>query len=80
MLWRLDYSREASAYAVDSYPYNEAVLVAIQDLALMPSPYPPGIFEILPGVLGWEIAEHLVYYQVHEEPLTISIVAIKPLT
>jgi hypothetical protein len=79
MFWRLEYSPDASSYALDSLPYNEAVLLAIQDLAFMPSPYPSGITEILPGVLGWEVADHMVYYQVFEENLTIRVIAIKPL-
>lgn len=79
MFWRLEYSAEASNYALDSLPYNEAVLLAIQDLAFMPSPYPPGIFEVLPGILSWEVAGHVVYYEVLEETLTIKIMAIQPL-
>lgn len=80
MQWRLEYSREASNYALDSLPYNEAVLIAIQDLAFMPSPYPPAISEVLPGMLSWEVADHAVYYEVSEETLTIKIIAIRPLT
>jgi len=61
MFWRLEYSREASNYALDSLPYNEAALLAIQELASMPSPYPPGTIEVLPGMLSWEVANHAVY-------------------
>ena len=33
-MWELTYNREANNYALDSYPYNEDVLVAIESLTL----------------------------------------------
>jgi len=32
-MWTLEYRQEASNYAIDSHPYNEAVLIAIETLA-----------------------------------------------
>jgi hypothetical protein len=80
MLWRLNYSREANNYILDSYPYNEAVVMAIQTLALMPSPYPPGVTQAkIPGIMVWRVADHDVYYRVDEDVLTLIIMAIHPL-
>ena len=79
MLWRLKYSRETSNYVLDSLPYNEVVVNAIQRLAIMPSPYPPGIIQAdVLDILIWRVAEHEVYYLVNEETLTITILAIHP--
>jgi hypothetical protein len=80
MLWRLNYSQEANNYALDSYPYNEGVLDAIQRLTQLPSPYPSGVTRTnLADILIWHIAEHAVYYQVDEDALSITILAIHPL-
>jgi hypothetical protein len=80
MQWQLNYSREANNYALDSYPYNEALLNAIQGMIAMPSPYPAGVTRAdHAGILIWQIADHAVYYQVNEESLTITILAIHPL-
>ena len=79
MQWQINYSRTANNYALDSYPYNEEVLVAIESLGAMPHPFPPGI-SVFPGpIYVWEVANHQVYYEVTEETLTINIIAIKPL-
>ena len=80
MLWRLEYSREANNYVLDSYPYNEAVVMAIQSLMLMPSPYPPGVTPSkIPGVMVWRVTDHDVYYRVNEDALILIILVIHPL-
>ena len=64
MIWDVEFSQEASNYAIDSHPYNEDVLIAIENLAFSQDGLPnEGIYQILEQWCIWEIAEHTVVYE-----------------
>jgi hypothetical protein len=82
-MWLLDYSQEASNYALDSHPYNEVVLMAIESLALTSDGLSTeGDYrEYAPGYFLWEIAGHLVAFERFvDPPPELYIVFIRPLT
>jgi hypothetical protein len=64
MIWDVEFSQEACNYVIDSHPYNENVLVAIERLALNPDGLPSeGSYQIWEDWCIWEIAGHTVVYQ-----------------
>ena len=80
MIWDVDFSQEASNYAIDSHPYNENVLTAIEQLALNPDGLPhEGTYQLLEDWCIWEIATHTVVYQKDMILFHIYIWLIKPL-
>lgn len=79
MIWDIEFSQEASNYAIDSHPYNENVLIAIELLASNPSGLPnEGTYQLLEDWCIWEIADHTVVYQKDEVIFHIYIWVIKP--
>ncbi len=81
MKWELGFSHEASNYAIDSHPYNEEVLMAIEALAFIPDGIPDENYsELEPNIYLWEVAGHLVLYQrITENGQRLWIAFIKPL-
>jgi hypothetical protein len=78
-MWRLLYNREASNYALDSYPYNEDVLVEIETLALTAEGLPANNYARLDSeYYVWEIAKHTVIFQRIVDKMEIRILVIKP--
>jgi hypothetical protein len=76
-VWEIEFSQEASNYALDSHPYNEAVLIAIEDLAASESGLPmEGSYQLLEQWYVWEIANLTVVYEL--EPHALYIWVIKP--
>lgn len=80
-MWVLEYSREANNYALDSHPYNEEVLMAIESLPDMEDGLPEDNWiEWEPENFLWEVAEHWVLYQrIWSNPPRLLVLAIKPL-
>jgi hypothetical protein len=63
-MWQLEFDRKPGNYAIDSHPYNEAVLIALEDLALNAEGiHAEGCTQIEPGAYLWEVADHQVVYQ-----------------
>jgi len=80
MKWELGFSHEASNYAIDSHPYNEKVLMAIEELAFSAEGIPDEHYtELEPNIYLWEVAEYLVLYQrIVENRQRLWIAFIKP--
>jgi hypothetical protein len=79
MTWEIEFSQEASNYAIDSHPYNEAVLIAIERLVLTEDGLPgEGIYQLIENWCVWEVAEHTVVYERISESCFIYIGLIKP--
>ena len=82
-MWEIKFTQEAASYAIDSHPYNEQVLIAIETLAFTPAGLSSeGEYlesEDSEDILIWEIADHLVYYQIFPQDNRLRIEAIKPL-
>ena len=79
MIWDIEFSQEASNYAIDSHPYNENILIAIEFLAFNPSGLPnEGTYQLLEDWCIWEIADHTVVYQKDDVVFHIYIWVIKP--
>lgn len=80
-MWQIKYSDEAASYAIDSHPYNEDVLLAIEDLALMPTGIPKEHCELFedPSTYLWEVADHEVIYERFTEENLLYIWIVKPL-
>jgi hypothetical protein len=77
--WTIEFGQEAANYAVDSHPYNEDVLIAIEQLAASKEGWPvTGHFQIMENWCIWEIAEHIVVYEVERFSMSIIITVIKP--
>lgn len=79
-MWKLEYNQEASNYALDSYPYNEDVLIAIEALALTEEGLPPDLWtELEAEYYLWQVAHHIVMFRriVGKESI-IRILVIKP--
>jgi hypothetical protein len=77
--WSVEFSQEAANYAVDSYPYNEEVLIAIERLTTSQDGWPrEGVHQVLETWCIWEIAEHTVVYERDETGFQIYIWLIKP--
>ena len=80
MIWDVEFSQEANNYAVDSYPYNEDVISAIEKLAFYQTGLPiEGVYQVLENWCIWEIANHTVVYEKTPIRLHIYIWLIKPL-
>ena len=78
-MWELTYNREANNYALDSYPYNEDVLVAIESLTLTKDGLPAINFVKLEAEYYlWEVAQHSVLFQRIVDKMEIRILIIKP--
>ncbi len=79
-MWILNYAREANNYALDSHPYNEDVLIAIEVLAQTESGLPTeNLWEWKPDHYIWEVAGHSVAFQrILVPPQTLFIIAIQP--
>ena len=76
-MWTIEFSHEANNYAIDSHPYNEDVLIAIEELAFTEDGLPhKGVYRILNGRYVWDIAEHTVIYRQIDDRL--YIILIKP--
>ena len=79
MIWDVEFSQEASNYAIDSHPYNETVLVAIEKLAFRPDGWPAeGTYQILENWCIWEIADHTAVYEKNDVTFHIYLWIIKP--
>lgn len=79
MIWDVEFSQEASNYAVDSHPYNENILIAIERLAFSSTGLPnEGTHQLLEDWCIWDIAEHTVVYQKDDVIFHIYIWIIKP--
>lgn len=83
-MWEIKFTKEAANYAIDSHPYNEQVLIAIETLAFTATGLSSeGTYienDDSEDILIWEIADHLVYYQIFLQENRIRIEVIKPLT
>lgn len=81
-MWQLEYSQEASNYALDSHPYNEGVLMAIEDLVDSEDGLPADAnwTEWRHEHYLWVVAGHLVSFQRFRSPTPrLLILFIKPL-
>lgn len=79
MVWEIEFSQEASNDAIDSLPYNEDVLVAIEKLAERQEGWPDeGSFQILEEWCIWEIAGHIVVYERERTVFHLYVWLIKP--
>lgn len=80
MKWTIEFSQEAQNYALDSHPYNEAVLIEIERLAETNDGFPEtGSFEIMENWCVWVIADHIVVYELEQFNLGIVVTVIKPI-
>lgn len=83
-MWEIKFTREAASYAIDSHPYNEQVLIAIETLAFTTTGLSSeGSYienDDSEDILIWEIAGHLVYYQIFPQENRLRIEVIKPLS
>ncbi|MBV7328253.1 hypothetical protein KFU94_08320 [Chloroflexi bacterium TSY] len=78
-MWQIEFSQEASNYAIDSHPYNEDVLIAIEKLAFTEDGFPEdGSYQTLEQWCVWEILDHVVVYERVNQVLYIYIWMIKP--
>lgn len=79
MIWDVEFSQEANNYAIDSHPYNENVLIAIEKLAFTQDGLPTeGVYQILENWCIWEIADQTVVYEKTPVLFHIYIWLIKP--
>lgn len=80
MIWDVEFSQEASNYAIDSLPYNETVLNEIEALAFSENGLPrEGVYQLLGDWCVWDIANHTVVYEKTIAPRHIYIWLIKPM-
>lgn len=80
-MWEIEFSQEASNYALDSLPYNEDVLIAVERLIFAKNGLPTeGVYQTIEQWCIWEIADHMVVYDRDERMLQIYVWVIKPLT
>ena len=77
-MWTIEYRQEASNYAIDSHPYNEAVLMAIETLAQVAG-LPQGCQPLEPGLYWWQIHDHDVLFRRYPREQRLVILLIKPL-
>ena len=78
-MWLLEYSPEANQYALDSYPYDEDVLSAIELLALRLDALPSSDYrELEPEYYLWSVAQHTVLFRRIVLLSKIRILAIRP--
>ena len=79
MNWDIEFSQEANNYALDSHPYNEQVLSAIEELAFTQDGMPlDGAYQVLGDWCVWEVADHTVVYERAVALFHIYIWLIKP--
>ncbi len=80
-MWEIQFSQEAANYAIDSHPYNEQVLIAVETLALLPSGLPISDCELFeePSTYLWSIADHEVIYEQFIDDHLLYIWMIRPL-
>jgi len=79
MIWEIEFSQEAGNYAIDSHPYNEQLLMAIEELAFKPDGLPSeGSYQMLQDWCIWEIADHTVVYQIDPVIFQLYIWVVKP--
>lgn len=79
MIWDVELSQEASNYAIDSHPYNEHVLIAIEKLAFSQDGLPTeGTYQVVEHWCVWEIAEHTVVYEITPALFHLYIWLIRP--
>lgn len=80
MIWDVEFSQTVSNYAIDSHPYNENLLIAIEELAFSPDGLPnQSVYQILGNWCIWEIAGHTVAYEKTPALFHIYIWMIKPM-
>jgi len=78
-MWELEYSQEANNYALDSHPYNEEVLIAIEMLAVTEDALPAEDCRHLePEIYLWAIAAHTVIFQRFPVTQVLRILMIQP--
>ncbi len=82
-LWDIEYSLEARNYLYDSYPYTEAILIAIEELRFLKDAIPAqGCTQLELGVYMCEMLRHVVVYRrildVQPKPM-LWIGVVKPL-
>ena len=79
MRWEIGFSLEASSYAIDSHPYNEAVLQAIEWLSFTEDGLPTsGYVELESELYLWRIEQHYVFFQRFPTQKQLWIAVIKP--
>ena len=79
-MWTIEFSQEANNYAIDSHPYNEAVLIAIEGLAASKDGLPTeGVYQLLESWCIWEIADHTVVYEKEDTNFYLYIWVVKPM-
>ena len=78
-MWELEYSQAANNYALDSHPYNEEVLIAIEMLALTEDAMPAqDCRQLEPTIYLWVIAGHTVIFQRFSVSQVLRILMIQP--
>lgn len=78
-MWTIELSQEASNYALDSLPYNEDVLIAIEKLAFSQDGLPAeGLDQAVGMWCIWEVSGHTVVYDKSDSDQIIYIWLIKP--
>jgi hypothetical protein len=79
-MWEIAFSQQASNYAIDSHPYNEDVLIAIEMLAFTADGLPgDGYMELEPDIFLWQVAGHSVLYRrMRQGQRRLWIAIIKP--
>jgi hypothetical protein len=79
MRWEIGFSIEASNYAIDSHPYNEAVLQAIEFLAFSEHGLPEeAVSELEPELYLWQVEQHEVFFQRFPTERRLWIAVLKP--
>jgi hypothetical protein len=78
-MWAIEFSQEASNYALDTLPYNEDVLIAIEKLAFSQDGLPAeGLYQAVGMWCVWEVSGHTVVYDKSDSDQTIYIWLITP--
>lgn len=80
-MWQIEFTKEAANYAIDSHPYNEQVLEAIEFLAFTEDGLPTdgNLWQDEEGFIWWEVSRHLVFFRRFEAERRLRVEAIKPL-
>ncbi|MFN8491066.1 MAG: hypothetical protein U0350_25955 [Caldilineaceae bacterium] len=78
-MWRSEYTKEVWDYIFDSYPYTHTVWQTIKSLRQTPNGLPPqGWTQLEPEVFLWQVEEHDVLYERHQEDRKLMIFVLKP--
>jgi len=78
-VWEIEFSQEANNYALDSHPYNETVLIAVEQLAHTVDGLPTeGLYQLLENWCVWEVSHHTVVYERDRDGLYIWIIKPNP--